>query len=345
MPPSPAAGGVRGRVVVADYVSRPAAAAAHAIRRAGLRPGLERCLGHGREATGLVVAQNPAAGGELARNGILTLYIAARDPRDGDPAASQPGAPGALVGQQPPHEKRAAIQPRRRRRKRRDGNAGWTKPDLSPLERVPDPAVSPLSSVAPPGVDEAGLRTQSRERLERGESRRSDEMPGRRAARDANGDETVERPSAPGFRHSATPRGHRRARLPRLVLGRSRRSSAPLPGGRRLVRAAGFSVGGLVLFGVASALHATPRRLPVAPTRGAALRTGLDLPMVRVGPPGEPAHGKRARSAARRPARRLGPVPVRISSTRAPVLAAPATASQPVGAEAEMTFERTGAQP
>lgn len=68
----PAAG-----VRVGDYVGRPAAEAARAVRRAGLRPGLDRSFGCEPELTGLVIAQEPAHGAQVSRNGMVTLYVAA----------------------------------------------------------------------------------------------------------------------------------------------------------------------------------------------------------------------------------------------------------------------------
>jgi hypothetical protein len=65
-------------VQVSDYVGQPAAEAARAVRRVGLLPGVEPSFGCEPELTGLVVAQEPVSGEQLARNGILTLYIAAQ---------------------------------------------------------------------------------------------------------------------------------------------------------------------------------------------------------------------------------------------------------------------------
>jgi hypothetical protein len=82
-----------GLVEVADHVGQLAAEAVSAVRRAGLRPGLERSFGHGPELTGHVVAQQPPAGEELARNGVLTLCVAAPDPgtdRQGDEDTQPP---------------------------------------------------------------------------------------------------------------------------------------------------------------------------------------------------------------------------------------------------------------
>src|ERR1700683_3818715 len=70
-------GGPSGRQAVGDYVGQPAGDAAQAVRRAGLRPGLDRSFGCAEELTGLVVAQEPTAGSSMARNGMVTLYVAA----------------------------------------------------------------------------------------------------------------------------------------------------------------------------------------------------------------------------------------------------------------------------
>lgn len=72
--------GPAGRLLVGDHVGQAAAQAAQAVRRAGLRPGLDRSFGCDAEEVGRVVAQDPAAGSELARNGMVTLYVAAPGP-------------------------------------------------------------------------------------------------------------------------------------------------------------------------------------------------------------------------------------------------------------------------
>jgi hypothetical protein len=66
-----------GRLVVAEHVGQTAAQAAQAVRRSGLRPGLERSLGCAPEVIGQVIAQEPSGGSELARNAMVTLYIGA----------------------------------------------------------------------------------------------------------------------------------------------------------------------------------------------------------------------------------------------------------------------------
>lgn len=77
--PAPAGGsaGVKGLLRVGDHVGLSAAQAAQAIRRAGLRPGLERCLGYPEQQTGLVVEQDPPGGTELARNALVRIFVAA----------------------------------------------------------------------------------------------------------------------------------------------------------------------------------------------------------------------------------------------------------------------------
>jgi hypothetical protein len=70
-------GGPAGRLAVGEYVGHLAAQAAQAVRRAGLRPGLDRSFGCSPKLLGQVVAQEPPAGSELARNGLVTLYVAA----------------------------------------------------------------------------------------------------------------------------------------------------------------------------------------------------------------------------------------------------------------------------
>lgn len=67
----------RGRLPVADHVGEMAAEAAQALRRAGLRPALERSFGWDPQLYGQVVAQEPPVDSEAARNSLVTLYVAA----------------------------------------------------------------------------------------------------------------------------------------------------------------------------------------------------------------------------------------------------------------------------
>jgi hypothetical protein len=79
---------IRGSVTVGDYLNSPAAAAVRAVRRVGLSPGLDRQFGGEPQTIGLVVAQDPQAGSEIARGAMVTLYVSA-------PAAGAPDEPQA----------------------------------------------------------------------------------------------------------------------------------------------------------------------------------------------------------------------------------------------------------
>ncbi len=83
-------GGPPGRLTVGDYVGGSAADAVQAVRRTGLRPGLDRSFGCEPSLTGLVVAQDPEAGSELVRNGMVTLYVAVPDAGEATPDADEP---------------------------------------------------------------------------------------------------------------------------------------------------------------------------------------------------------------------------------------------------------------
>jgi PASTA domain-containing protein len=140
-------GGGSGSQTVGDYVGQPAGEAAQAVRRAGLRPGLDRSFGCPAELIGLVVAQDPAAGSDLARNGMVTLYVAAPggEPQSGnvEPAAS--GEFDETPAATEPIEKEPSPPrpvPARRRR----------KPDHA--RRLPVPADAPLEPSPPPAVEE-----------------------------------------------------------------------------------------------------------------------------------------------------------------------------------------------
>jgi hypothetical protein len=137
-------GGPAGRQVVGEYVGQPAGDAAQAVRRAGLCPGLDRSFGCEAELIGLVVAQEPAAGSDLARNGMVTLYVAApgAGPMDEEPAATdavdeapEPATVTAVLAESEPPD--AASRPRRTRRR---------KPGLArQATRVVDPPPAPIA--------------------------------------------------------------------------------------------------------------------------------------------------------------------------------------------------------
>jgi PASTA domain len=123
---SQAAGRRQLRLVVGDYVGQMAAGAAQAVRRTGLRPGLERSLGCEPEAVGHVLAQEPAAGSELARNTVVTLYVgapgaAANGDQGGEQAAREvEHQPQAATEETPlaPGEPQVLPTERRRRKPR-----------------------------------------------------------------------------------------------------------------------------------------------------------------------------------------------------------------------------------
>jgi pyruvate/2-oxoglutarate dehydrogenase complex dihydrolipoamide acyltransferase (E2) component len=143
-------GGPAGRQVVGEYVGQPAGDAAQAVRRAGLCPGLDRSFGCEAELIGLVVAQEPAAGSDLARNGMVTLYVAApgAGPMDEEPAATEtvdeaPVTVTAVLAEIEPPD--AASRPRRARRR---------KPGLArQATRVFDPPPAPIALESEPAEE------------------------------------------------------------------------------------------------------------------------------------------------------------------------------------------------
>jgi len=155
-------GGPSGRQAVGDYVGQPAGDAAQAVRRAGLRPGLDRSFGCAEELIGLVVAQEPTAGSSLARNGMVTLYVAApgSEPIDEetDAARVESGGPEpAALGQAEAEQAEAASAPARVRR-RKPGLARRAAPefDAPPAPALPDRASAskpPTVVLAAPAVE------------------------------------------------------------------------------------------------------------------------------------------------------------------------------------------------
>jgi hypothetical protein len=137
-------GGPSGRQAVGDYVGQPAGDAAQAVRRAGLRPGLDRSFGCAEELIGLVVAQEPTAGSSLARNGMVTLYVAApgSEPIDEGPDAAgveSGGAEPAVLAPVEAEQAEPASAPARVRR-RKPGCARRAAPafDAPPPPALPD---------------------------------------------------------------------------------------------------------------------------------------------------------------------------------------------------------------
>jgi hypothetical protein len=152
-------GGPSGRQAVGDYVGQPAGDAAQAVRRAGLRPGLDRSFGCAEELIGLVVAQEPTAGSSMARNGMVTLYVAApgTEPIDEGTDAAQVETGGLEPASVEVEQADAASAPARVRRRKR-GRARRAAPVIgaSPAPAPPDrasPSKPPTVVLAQPAVE------------------------------------------------------------------------------------------------------------------------------------------------------------------------------------------------
>ncbi|HEV3072141.1 MAG TPA: PASTA domain-containing protein [Solirubrobacteraceae bacterium] len=138
-------GGATGRQIVGEYIGQRAGDAAQAVRRAGLRPGLERSFGCDPSLLGLVVSQEPQAGSALARNGMVTLYVAA--PGTGSTAADtapapppEPApAPARLDSGASDREPREAASTARRRKPGLSGRA----PEVFEIAPAPLPPAQP----------------------------------------------------------------------------------------------------------------------------------------------------------------------------------------------------------
>jgi hypothetical protein len=155
-------GGPSGRQAVGDYVGQPAGDAAQAVRRAGLRPGLDRSFGCAEELIGLVVAQEPTAGSSMARNGMVTLYVAApgSEPIDDDTEAARVESggpePAALASAEAEQVEAASAPARVRRRKRGRARRAAPVVDASPAPAPPDRASAselPTVVLARPAVE------------------------------------------------------------------------------------------------------------------------------------------------------------------------------------------------
>jgi hypothetical protein len=149
----------QGRLVVSEYVGQTAAVAAQTIRRAGLRPGLERSFDCDPELVGQVVAQEPPAGSELARNMMVTLYVGAPGAVPDDespdrqpvrnPAASSPVTAQASL----PDDGVQHAKPRQRRRRKPGLAEGPSRVFDTPPAPVPPDA--DLALVAPTMLTDA----------------------------------------------------------------------------------------------------------------------------------------------------------------------------------------------
>ena len=159
--PDRASSAAAGRLSVGDYVGESAAHAALCVRRAGLRPALERSLGCDPALNGTIVAQEPPPGDEQVRNGIVTLFVAA----PGSVLAGDTGTPNA------PREDRASTAIEdfapalaasstsvsssdvRRSRKRRHGGCADPSsfdPPPAPVIRVAEPEAETADDGVPP---------------------------------------------------------------------------------------------------------------------------------------------------------------------------------------------------
>jgi hypothetical protein len=167
-------GGLSGRQTVGDYVGQPAGDAAQAVRRAGLRPGLDRSFGCAEELIGLVVEQDPTAGSDLARNGMVTLYVAAPgselvEEHEVDAAETGSDEPGGALVVPVQAERAQGEAPgtpaRARRRKRGRARRAAAAFDPCPPPALPDQApvseaptvVLVRSAVEPPREPPAGV--------------------------------------------------------------------------------------------------------------------------------------------------------------------------------------------
>jgi hypothetical protein len=144
-------GGPSGRQAVGEYVGQPAGDAAQAVRRAGLRPGLDRSFGCAEELIGLVVAQEPTAGSSLARNGMVTLYVAApgSEPIDEgtDAAQVESGGPEPVAGAFVEAEQAETASAPARVRRRKRGRARRAAPVV---DAPPAPAPADRASASEP---------------------------------------------------------------------------------------------------------------------------------------------------------------------------------------------------
>jgi hypothetical protein len=209
-------GRVAGLLKVGDYVGQPAAAAAQAVRRTGLRPGLERSYGCSLDEQGLIVAQDPACGSDLARGSMVSLYVAAPGPAadtegdlDGGQAApAGPGVQAAEAGGQA----RTAPAPGSpaRRRKSRPASAGQRelfRPASDPQPQLGGDALpQERRQPAEPGaaepeepLDSAGAAgAEELEPFDEARLTQTEELFARRTGR------------APGWRRARVPGGRRR---------------------------------------------------------------------------------------------------------------------------------------
>ncbi len=245
-----------GGQAVGDYVGQPAGEAAQAVRRAGLRPGLDRSFGCPTELIGLVVAQDPVAGSELARNGMVTLYVAAPG---GEPASSD-GEAAALDGGQSDHELSAEAPTERgpstlpatpvRARRRKPGHAGRSS---VPEQASPSPTAIESAREDAPARPVVEPRVVGPGEVEAPEGALVDELADEQGERELPHEDFVVHVEDVLAGRSRLP-GWRRA-YPRRRLGDKGRFRAWLGEHRLLASVVGFALVLWMVVGVASTLE------------------------------------------------------------------------------------------
>jgi len=162
-------------VTVDDYDLRPAADAAIALRRAGLRPALERTFHWGEDTHGLVVAQEPPAGSEVPLDSTVLLFVSAPGERDetdtdgetvaaGEPAAH--AAPDEVSGEPQPTRTSSATSRRRRKARPRPVPAAQAVPIArASVDAGDDRPIMEEHDWPPPAADEDPLLALAQTRL------------------------------------------------------------------------------------------------------------------------------------------------------------------------------------
>lgn len=141
-------------VPVGDYVGSRASEAAQAIRRAGLKPALERSFDCEPELVGHVVAQEPEPGSALGRNSMVKLYVGA----PGDEPTGSESVPDSQEAEPASEGVTAIAEPARRRR----------KPGLAAIDGggpEPPPPPSPAASIGSPSEEFAEAQEPDAEQL------------------------------------------------------------------------------------------------------------------------------------------------------------------------------------
>jgi hypothetical protein len=317
--------GGSGSQTVGDYVGQPAGEAAQAVRRAGLRPGLDRSFGCPAELIGLVVAQDPAAGSDLARNGMVTLYVAAPggEPQSGNVEPSASGeldeTPAAIEAIEKEPSSSRPIPPRRRRK---PGHARRSPvAAAAPVEPSLPPAVEEAPSVDSPGL--TGVEPPSAGRLTESDlpegaledELADDEFVGRELPHEdfvVRVEDVLAGRSGPAGWRSAYPR-----RSAMRGLSNTSRVRTWLREHRILAGACGLALALWMVVGLASALdgrHARPLSAStVAPKRAPAAKHHDPAPK----PAQRPAEQKRTARPARSHFTRRAPHPARPRRARA----------------------------